>query len=66
MNEQKLHYKDREIVLEECEEGVSLCHGCVLEDEDHCVRAISPQQGKNVCCPKYTGKFYIFKFKEEL
>jgi len=64
-NMEKMYYKDREILLVECEEGVSLCNGCVLEDENHYTKAISPQQSVNVCCPKYTGKFYIFKFKGE-
>ena len=67
---EKMYYQGREIVLVENkhENAVDnfLCHGCVLEDERSCVRSISPPQSNNVCCPRSTGVFYIFKFKEGL
>lgn len=70
---EKMYYNGREIVLQEnkhenkYEHTVDniLCHGCVLESERSCVRSISPPQSNNVCCPRSTGVFYIFKYAQD-
>ena len=66
---EKMYYNGREIVLQENKHESNLdnflCHGCVLESERSCVRSISPPQSNNICCPRSTGVFYVFKFKEE-
>lgn len=66
---EKMYYQGREIVLVENKHVSNLdnflCHGCVLESERSCVRSISPPQSSGICCPRSTGIFYIFKFKEE-
>jgi hypothetical protein len=64
---EKMYYNNREIVLvqntQESNLDNYLCHGCALESENNCVRVIIPPQGNNVCCPRNSGKFYIFKFE---
>ena len=65
---EKMYFNNREIVLvekEECDESVVSCCGCVLEREDNCIGSISPSQPSYICCPKHTGKYYVFKFLEE-
>ena len=66
---EKMYYNNKEIVLVEnkYENNLDnfLCRGCVLDAETSCIRAITPRQNSTVCCPKDSGKFYVFKFKEE-
>jgi hypothetical protein len=70
MNEQKMYYNGREVIMVENTQELIIdklcCDGCVLAEENWCVRAITPPQSNNVCCPKHTKKFYIFKFKENV
>jgi hypothetical protein len=65
---EKMYYNGREIVLIENRYDNNYnnitCRGCVLDVEANCVRAITPRQVNTVCCPKNSGKFYVFKFKE--
>lgn len=60
-----MYYNGREIVLVACENNVDTCHGCVLESDNYCTRNIVPVKSHDVCCPKRTGKYYIFEYKEE-
>jgi len=66
---ERMYYKGREIVLVEnnYENKLDnfLCRGCVLDVEASCIRAITPRQNNRVCCPKDSGKFYVFKFAQD-
>jgi len=63
---EKMYYNNREIILVENnydDESINfLCRGCVLESDERCVKHISPRQPNTICCPRDSGKFYIFKF----
>lgn len=66
---EKMYYNNREIVLEENKHESNLdnflCKGCVLESENNCVRVITPPQSNNICCPRHTRVFYIFKYAQD-
>ncbi len=66
---EKMYYNGREVILVQnmYESNLDnfLCHNCVLVSENNCVKVINPPQGNNICCPRNSGKFYVFKFKEE-